>query len=148
MPAKPHKQPGLPDAKRLRRLAHRHATELPWFQAAAAPVIAVCVGLVADRAFLGGKIAAALGMPLILGAVLTIPTGIILALWMDLRARARERLTRQHLCPRCLYPLTQPGEVIPHIAHCGECGLDVPTVAYFEAFPEARWRLRGMNAPE
>lgn len=128
-------------------MAARHATALPWFQAAALPTIAVCLGLVADRAFLGGAIVGALGVPLILSAALALPTCIVVALWMDLRERTFERLTREHRCPRCLYPLTQPGEVIPHVAHCAECGLEVETAAYFEAFPEARWRLRGMDAP-
>ena len=134
--------PPHPDAKALKRLAQRHATALPWLQAVGIPLVALCVGLVADRALLGGLIVGKFGVPAILSAALTIPVGILIALWMDLRTRVCERLTREHRCPRCLYPLTRPGEPIEDLSICPECGLEVEIGAYYGAFPEARWRLR------
>ena len=142
MPPSSPDSPPPPDAKALQRLARRSATSLPWLQAVGIPITAVCLGLVADRALLGGAIVAKFGVPAILSAALCIPVVVLIALWMDLRTRACERLTREHRCPRCLYPLTQPGEPIEDESTCSECGLEVPLTAYYAAFPEARWRLR------
>lgn len=142
MPPPSPDNPPPPSAKALQRLAKRHATSLPWLQAVGIPLTAICLGLVADRALLGGVIVTKFGVPAILSAALCIPVGILIALWMDLRTQACERLTREHRCPRCLYPLTLPGEPIDDESICPECGLEVPLTAYYAAFPQARWRLR------
>ncbi len=131
-----------PTPSRLRTMAARHGVSAPWFQAAAIPLVALSAGIAADRALLGGMMTDALGLPVVLALVLAFPAGVVIAVWIDMRARSIERFAREHRCPRCAYLLTRPGHRLPERATCAECGLTIETRDYFIAFPEARWRLR------